>query len=944
MNTLEEWKEVEGLFHKALKLDPAQRKPFLEKACKGRPDLQKEVIALLESHDKTENFLETPVAGFAASLFTEDDLSSLEGALIGSYRIIREIGSGGMGRVYLAERADEQYQKKVAVKVIKKGMDTEEIHRRFLNERQILAEFEHPNIARLLDGGVTDDGRPYFVMEYVEGLPLLEYCDTHRLSTEKRLELFCAVCDAVQYAHQNLVVHRDLKPANVLVTPAGVPKLLDFGIAKLLDPAQTGFVESVTRTQLRMMTPDYASPEQAKGMHITTASDIYSLGVFLYELLTGHHPYHITTGSLQMAEQIISKQEPPKPSIIVTQVEEVETTAGKTKITPAEVSRARNTRPEVLHRRLNGDLDNIVMMALRKEPQRRYSSVSQFTEDIRRHLKGLPVIAAPDRFAYRFTKFIKRNKVGVIAAFLIFLAIVLGFAATLWQNRIARQQRDLAVHAANTMVFELAEGLSRMTGPTESRLGLLTQAADVFEAVNRSSLASTGSEHQSVAANRVLSQTYRLLGNAERSLVHATLAEEQAEKLVAKDETEIQNRILLCAALVELGYSLVANGRDAQALMKFDEAVRLGDKLLSQAAAFPQAQRWVCAALIGKADQLYYVSKFDSAGPLYQQAFDITNELLQHDQQNIDYQLLHATTTERLGDVLYYSGKVGESCVKYREALGIREKTVEMSSNNPQVLRSLSISMQNSGWCAEQEDDIDEAVRLYQESIAIQRRLLTNDPSNIRYATALMGGYGTLANLHQTRGNIAAAVDNYQKALRIGEDFINRGISNAALSIKIAKISELYARALIRKNRLQEASQVLKKTTVLLENLIGQEPANTDYLRTLANVLISEGKLFSERGKERQGLGSYRRALEIRREISGQTGMSYDSQLEAYTYYFVGKTLKKLSRIEEAKQALSAGRQILIGLRSSGKLSENSEGARDYLPAIEKCLKEIETK
>src|SRR5207249_2293210 len=336
-------------------------------------ELRREVESLLQSHARAGTFIDK------RSLFLSDEEGEATGAaaaageLIGPYRVLREIGRGGMGTVYLAERADQQYEKQVAIKLIKPGMDTDAVLRHFRNERQILASFDHPNIARLFDGGTTEDGLPYFVMEYVEGLPINEYCTNHELSLVDRLKLFREVCAAVSYAHRHTVIHRDIKMSNILVTSEGIPKLLDFGIAKILTPG-AGAEALMTMTSLRPMTPEYASPEQVRGEPVTTASDVYSLGVVLYELLTGRSPYRFTSRAPRDVERAITEQEPTRPS----------TATGL----------HRNQHSELSNRKLlRGDLDNILLMALRKEPARRYQTVDQFAEDIRRHLESRPVRA-----------------------------------------------------------------------------------------------------------------------------------------------------------------------------------------------------------------------------------------------------------------------------------------------------------------------------------------------------------------------------------------------------------------------------------------------------------------------------------------------------------------------------------------------------------------------
>jgi serine/threonine protein kinase/tetratricopeptide (TPR) repeat protein len=360
---------------------------------------------------------------------------------IGPYRVLRELGHGGMGTVYLAARADDQYQKRVAIKVVR-GLDSAEVIRHFRRERQILAGLDHPNIARLLDGGTTDDGLPYFVMEHVEGEPIDRFCDERRLTVHERLGLFRGVCEAVQHAHRNLVVHRDLKPGNIFVTRDGVPKLMDFGIAKLLNPDVVG--DAPTATGLAM-TPEYASPEQARGGTITTATDVYSLGVVLYELLTGHRPYRLRTREPLEVLKAVCEEEPERPSTAVGRTEERTLVDGTTQAMTAEtVSRTREGTPDRLRRRLRGDLDNIVLMALRKEPPRRYGSVEALSEDIRRYLEGRPVTAHKATAWYRASKFVRRNAVGVAAGTaLLLLAVGFGVTMAVLSARVATE-RDRA--------------------------------------------------------------------------------------------------------------------------------------------------------------------------------------------------------------------------------------------------------------------------------------------------------------------------------------------------------------------------------------------------------------------------------------------------------------------------------------------------------------------
>jgi Tol biopolymer transport system component/serine/threonine protein kinase/tetratricopeptide (TPR) repeat protein len=401
--TPELWKQVEEIFQAALDRAPEQRAAFIVEACAGNASLREHVEALIASHERAGSFIEAPIFAIDAAtligLPPDAQTGSMTGKRIGAYRIVREVGRGGMGAVYLAERADEAFQKRAAIKLVKRGMDTDFILRRFRHERQILANFDHPNIARLLDGGTTEDDLPYFVMEYVEGQPITRFCDDHRLSIYDRLRLFRQVCAAVSYAHQKMVVHRDIKPGNILVTNEGVPKLLDFGIAKILDPELAHDTLDPTTGTMRLLTPDYASPEQVRGELATVASDIYSLGVLLYELVTGHRPYYLRGRLPHEIARIICEEDPERPSAAVMRTELVPASNSDDQkaITPELVGQNRSALPDALRDALAGDLDSIILKAMCKQPHRRYASVEQFAEDIRRHLEGLPV-SAPQYF------------------------------------------------------------------------------------------------------------------------------------------------------------------------------------------------------------------------------------------------------------------------------------------------------------------------------------------------------------------------------------------------------------------------------------------------------------------------------------------------------------------------------------------------------------------
>lgn len=413
----EKWQQVVEIFEASQEFEPAARLPFIAEQSKGDLTIQRAAEKMLNDSVQAGDFLEEPALIEFGLEAVQYDPGHEKGRRIGPYKIIREVGQGGMGAVYLAERADDVYEKQVAIKMVWSGSLRSEIARRFNIERRVLAALDHPNIARLLDGGITEDGWSYVVMEYVDGIPITEFCDRRKLSIAERLRLFQSVCEAVQYAHQNLIVHRDLKPSNILVTQAGEVKLLDFGIAKILNPTDDLSDESQPPTILNFLTPEYASPEHICGQRITTASDVYSLGVLLYELLTGQLPFKPISHSPQELIRQIEAHEHARPSHAIGRID------------------------ETILKELRGDLDNIVLKALQKESWRRYQSVRQFSEDIARHLNGDPVIAREATQFYRTGKFIKRRKAPITVA-LLSLAMLLGVTVREVQQRRNAEARN----------------------------------------------------------------------------------------------------------------------------------------------------------------------------------------------------------------------------------------------------------------------------------------------------------------------------------------------------------------------------------------------------------------------------------------------------------------------------------------------------------------------
>jgi non-specific serine/threonine protein kinase/serine/threonine-protein kinase len=874
----ERWSRVKDLLAEALQHPSSERKQFLDQACGSDAALRSEVESLLTYEQPQDQIT---AAGKFSDQFKPPEK-------IGPYRILRSLGQGGMGSVYLAERADEEYRKEVAIKLIRSDMTTEFVLHRFLNERQILASLDHPNIARLLEGGTTEDGLPYLVMEYVEGQPIPEYCDLNRLNTEMRLMLFRQLCDAVQYAHQRLVIHRDIKPGNILVTKAGVPKLLDFGIAKLLTPELAAQTLDATGTGMRLMTPEYASPEQVKGEPITTATDVYALGVVLYELLTGHSPYGQIGGALHEIAGAVCEVEPEKPSTAIRKAVEVRKEGIARLITAETVSSTREGEPNRLQRRLRGDLDNILLKALRKEPKERYSSVEQFSEDIRRHLDGLPVIARRATWMYRARKFTRRNRVAVTAAVLFLIALIGGILAVNQQRLRAERRFNDVRKLARAVVFDYHDQIADLPGSTPVRQKLVKDALQYLDSLAaeatqdrelqrelaaayikigdvqgnsnmdnigditgalasyKKALALREAQNASYPADkglqRELAESHTRIGDIlsdTGELQPAHDSYERAMKLLEALSTGSSSDTVVQQQLAEIyfrigdvkGNPFLPNLGNPTAALEFH---RKALSLLERLPATPEVQASLVNSHRTLAGILLTVGDLEKSEQHARQGLRIAETLNQAETESVRAGKALANARESLGRVLMTKGKWDEALAVYKQILAADQAMAKADPKNVQAQRYVSGDYIQIGHILASQKKYAEALASHLEALAIDQIRSAQDPGNdlARYEVSL--DHLSVADVLVPLKELQRALRHQQEAVAIQEELSRKDPNDFQAALNLALAKDRYSETLAMLEDHRKALEHLRQGLPAGEKALNQDSTNDRARRQLA--------------------------------------------------------------------------------------------------------------
>jgi non-specific serine/threonine protein kinase/serine/threonine-protein kinase len=820
------WSRVKEVLGDALELPASKRAAYLDETCGDNKALRDEVEALLAASEDTEDFIETP-----AFAHGDDWLSGLIGERIGPYRIVELLGEGGMGAVYRGVREDGDFHQQIAIKLVKRGMDTNAILRRFRAERRILAKLDHPNICKLLDGGVTHDDLPYFVMEYLQGTPIHIYCQQRRLTVPERLNLFMQVCGAVEYSHRNLVVHRDLKAKNILVTEEGIPKLLDFGIAKLLDRDSSTQPDPTVAAD-RLFTPDYASPEQIRGESITTAADIYSLGVLLYEVLTERRPFQLTGLPQSEMARIITEQDPPKASTVA----------------------ARDVA-----RHLAGDLDTIIQKAMHKSAGRRYGSAEQIADDIRRHLEGHPVQARGDTWGYRAAKFFQRNRALVLAGALALLGLFAGGLAAAWQRGVAISKEQEARkrfgdirELANSFLGELDDELERLPGATTAREMLAKKVLVYLDGLAKDQVGDA-------ALQRDLATAYERLGDVE-------------------------------------GGPTVSNlGHTDAALDAYGKALSIFDRLARTHPGDVQFMKDQTRAFSKMGDIKSLMGDLPGALEFEMRSRQVREEWLKtHPDDRMTRRLL-AANLQSIGGLLDQMGRSEEALPVRRSALYILEEVSAAGPVDTNLRLALALAHKRLGRTLHRTKRYSDAIPAYEKALAIEKVEVQKDSMSVTNRVNLSFTWNDMGNTYTALGNHERALHCYEQALAFREELVRASPKDVRSASLLANTKTRIATVLIKEYRLDRAMQLLQDALVTREQLATRDPKNSGARAEVAESYGLIGDLYLQRKQAARARESYSRAQQIFSELRAAGRLTADYIVESARLATLLEKLKTVS-------------------------------------------------
>ena len=869
---------TESIFAAAVALPPEERRAYLERECSGDPATCERVLALLRAHDRAGHMIDRPVNGDPDQTAGYAPISEHPGTVIaGRYKLLEEIGEGGMGTVWAAEQTTP-VRRKVALKLIKAGMDSRAVLARFEAERQALALMDHPNIAKVLDGGLTESGRPYFVMEYVKGVPITEYCDATRLSVDERLNLFIQVCSALQHAHQKGLIHRDLKPSNILVAPYDdkpVPKVIDFGLAKAMHQSLT---EKTLHTAHEMVlgTPLYMSPEQAQlnNLDVDTRADIYSLGVLLYELLTGTTPLErkrFKEAAWDEMRRMIREEEPPRPSLRLSSTD-----------TLPSLATCRQTEPAKLKKLVRGELDWIVMKALEKDRTRRYETANSLARDIQRYLNDEVVEARPPSTGYRFGKFIRRHKGQVIAAGLVLLALLAGIAGT--TVGLIRESRAKALLAKSLARERQANAdLSAANARVKERYDLAVDAIKTF--------------HTGVSEDFLLKEE-KFKDLRDRLLNSAADFYGKLSALLGK-ETDVASRRALAQSNFELAELTQKVGRVVDALSMHRAVLAAREALAGEPGADAGVKVDVGRSLTAVAGLLAPTGKADEALATYRRAETMMAGLAGPDPAA---RAALAACRSKMGILLSLTGKPADAMAAYKLARADQEALAAAAGASNDSRRELAKTVSAMGYLLESTAKPAEAESEYRRALAIQQKLADENPRLTELRAFLADIHGSLGFLLSSTGKPAQAEIEQRKALAILQTLVkdNPAVTNFRFTLASSHVFLGYL--IWTKGEPAEAETEFRTALAIQQKLADENPAVTNFRFELAKSRYQLGSMLLEMGKPVEAEPECRTALAILQKLADDnpTVIFYRSCLAAALVYF-GDTVRLLGRAAEAK-------------------------------------------
>jgi tRNA A-37 threonylcarbamoyl transferase component Bud32/tetratricopeptide (TPR) repeat protein len=852
------WTKVETLFQAGADLPAEEWEAFLEGRCQDDPQVREEVLSLLRHNTAEEPPLIDAINASAASVFRDE---SPIGPLLGPYRIEREIGRGGMAVVYLAARADGEFQKRVAVKLIKRGMDTASVIQRLRRERRILAALEHPSIARLLDGGTTPEGRPWIAMEYIEGLPIDRFCQENHLTVEARCLLIAQVCDAVAYAHRHLVVHRDLKPSNILVAPDGNPKLLDFGIAKLLGEKEAGTKEPLTVGFFMPFTPEYASPEQIQGAPVTTASDVYSLGVVLYEVLTGERPSRV------------AGKEPGKPSTL-------------------------ESVPARARRRLAGDLDNIVLMALREDVSRRYSSAEQLALDLRRHLEGLPVQARRDTLFYRTAKFLRRNRTAAGAGFLVAASVIAGTVIDIRQANATRERFDELRGFARTVLVDLHAQLSDVPGTAKARQALVMYVEQYLKRV----AAQHAGDNAALATE--FATTYLRLGEMQGTTPEAIASFENGRRLLERKRPSAADSLVLARLRVREGSTLLDLGRIPEGVENLTAGSTLANDLAKKTNLYPEPELVIAFANWRLARLCRMQYRLPDAEQHAHTAISTAEEIVGRGFRTKQVYEILTGARNVLGAAQRRQGRWQEALATYQKVLADTEQRALAEPGSASLQREMARSHQILGDMVVRMPGHDEhQVQFHvRNAITIAEHLAALDPWDKTAQSELAQYLSSGAETLRQPAEAQEAMGYLRRALPIFETLLAKEPDNGELRLYSALTEADMGEFLGRANARKESIRWLRRGLLDLMKLVASNPADATDRLELLRVQEWLSLALARSGQKTEAIALADDAIARAHVLKSDTGSNQESWRElARAYAAKAATLGALRQPAEAR-------------------------------------------